>query len=119
MVTVDTNNPGPGAYDKVLPKIIHHTFNKGKKARFGSGMERYNPSLINRKDDWKQGPGKYKAEVSQELLDRKSVDMTYNTSNLKSKVARFPELKSDAPPLGHYEPSRYNEIGGGKISESI
>ena len=53
MVTVDTNNPGPGAYDKVLPKIIHHTFNKGKKARFGSGMERYNPSLINRKEDWK------------------------------------------------------------------
>ena len=46
MVTVDTNNPGPGAYDKVLPKIIHHTFNKGKKARFGSGMERYNPSLL-------------------------------------------------------------------------
>ena len=29
MVTVDSNNPGPGAYDKILPKIVHHTFNKG------------------------------------------------------------------------------------------
>ena len=57
MVTADTSIPGPGAYDKVLPKIIHHTFNKGSKARFGSGMERYNPSMINRKEDWKIGPG--------------------------------------------------------------
>ena len=117
MVSVDQSNPGPGAYDKVLPKIVQHTFNKGHNARFGSGVERYNPSLINRKDEYKPGPGQYRAEVSQELLDRKSIDMTYNTSNLKSKVARFPDLKAEAPPLGHYEPSRYNEIGGGKISE--
>lgn len=110
---MDSNNPGPGAYDKVLPPIIPSTFNKGSNARFGSGMERYNPALVNRKDDFKLGPGQYRAEVSQELLDRKRVDMTYNTSNLKSSVARFPELKAVAPPLGHYEPSRYNDIGGG------
>ena len=29
MVSVDRNNPGPGAYDKVLPRIVNRSFNKG------------------------------------------------------------------------------------------
>ena len=51
-----------------------------------SSMERYNPTMINRKDDWKVGPGQYRPDVSQELLDRKRIDMTQSTSNLRSTV---------------------------------
>ena len=76
MIQVDYNNPGPGAYDKVLPPAIPNTFNKGTAARFMSGMERYNPAIINRKDEYKPGVGHYRPDVSQELLDRKKVDLT-------------------------------------------
>ena len=119
MVQVDSANPGPGAYDKVLPSLVAPSYNKGSNARFGSGMERYNPAMINRKDEFKLGPGQYRPEVSQELLDRKKLDMSVHTSNLKSNVARFPELKVDAPPLGHYEPCGYGEVGGGRLLNAM
>ena len=115
MVQVDSANPGPGAYDRVARALGPRSYNKGTAARFGSGMERYNPAMINRKDEFKLGPGAYRAEVSQELLDRKRLDLTVHSSNLKSNVSRFPQLKAEGPPPGRYEPSRYGEIGGGKI----
>ena len=117
MVGAGIDNPGPGAYDKLLPKLVHESFNKGKKARFGSGLERYNPSIVNKRDEYKPGPGQYRADESVEALDRKQKEMISQTSNLQSKVGRFPQLKTDAPPPGRYEPQRYNEIGGGKIQE--
>ena len=75
MIELSLDNPGPGAYDKLLPKLVQKSFNKGKKARFGSGLERYNPAIVNRRDEYKPGPGQYRADESVEALDKKQVEM--------------------------------------------
>lgn len=58
------------------------------------------------------GPGQYKPEVSMELLDKKTLDLTDHSAVFKNTMNRsIITNKNESPAVGLYFPEKYNSIG--------
>lgn len=97
------DSPGPGAYIEVLAD--ESAQKSGTKKPFGSGLDRFKKQRVTDVP----GPGQYKPDISQKLLDRKN--LTDGTAVFKNKAKRKlidTQSDEDVPGVGQYSPERYN-----------
>ena len=105
MLSSSFESPGPGSYIELASV---EQVKRGKKCPFGTGLDRFKQT----KAAQIPGPGQYRPEISQKLLDRRN--LTDGTSCFKTKTKRSLEMKTqeeDCPGVGQYSPERYNQMG--------